>query len=61
MKVYIVFAEDDFNSCTAVKVFDSIKKAEKYCESMNAKNNPEMDSWGYVSGVYHSFYVMEVE
>ena len=60
-KVHIVFEQSGLMTWTVVKVFALEQDAKDYCEMQNQINKPEMDSWGYCGGIYHTYSSMELE
>lgn len=61
-KVYVVFSYGpSLDPGGAVKVFAKKKDAESYCKKQNDKNKPEFDDYGHCGGVFHDYYMMEVE
>lgn len=59
--VSIVFMQSTLMSWEVVKVFESRKKAQKFCDEQNKINDPVFDDWGYIEGIYHGLWVMKVE
>jgi hypothetical protein len=60
-QIFLVYEQTHLMSWKIVKAFEDEQKAKNYCEEQNKKNNPEFDDWGYVEGVYHNYFPMELE
>lgn len=58
--VFVVYKQTDLGTFELLRAYKDLKKAEVFCKKQNDLNLPEFDDYGYVSGIYHNYYEMEV-
>ena len=58
--IYVVYQQTSLACYQSVKAFKAEQEARDYCEMQNQLNKPESDDWGYVEGINHGYYKLEL-